>query len=66
MKHSIDEVLEEARQFFLDRAQIAKSPEAKAVNEHLRALSEVIQENTRMLDVLRHELDELRHVVGVR
>jgi hypothetical protein len=36
------------------------------VSEQLREMAEAIQENARMLEVLRAEIGELHHVVGVR
>ncbi len=66
MKRPIDETMAEARQFFLDRAAAASRPEEQRLNEQLRELAEAIQENTRMLDVLRGEIEEIRHVLGVR
>ena len=66
MKRPIEETLEEARQFFLDRAKTAREPKEREVSEHLCELAEAVQENCRMLDVLRGRLDDLRHVMGVR
>jgi hypothetical protein len=66
MKRPIDETMAEARQFFLDRALAAGISDERLMNEHLRELAEAVQENSRMLDVLRREIEELHHVVGVR
>ena len=66
MKRPIDETMAEARQFFLDRGQAAVVHDERLLNEHLRDLAEAIQENTRVLDVLRSQVGELHHVLGVR
>jgi len=66
MKRPIDETMSAARQFFLERATAAQGVEERLVSEHLREMAEAIQENTRMLDVLRGEIGELHHVLGVR
>jgi len=66
MKRPIDETTAEARQFFLDRAMEAPTAEERLLYEHLRELAEAVQENSRMLDMLRREIEELHHVVGVR
>jgi len=66
MKRPIDETMAEARQFFLERAQTAPVAYERVMHEHLRELAEAVQENARMLDVLRREIEELHHVVGVR
>lgn len=66
MKRPIDETMAEARQFFLDRSMAANGTDERLMNEHLRELAEAVQENSRMLDVLRREIEELHHVVGVR
>ena len=66
MKRPIDETMAEARHFFLDRAQAAMLSEERHLNEHLRELAEAVPENSRMLDVLRSEIAELHHVIGVR
>jgi hypothetical protein len=65
MKRPIDETMAEARQFFLERKAVAIDTEARLVSEHLREMAEAIQENTRMLKVLRDEIAELHHLVGV-
>jgi hypothetical protein len=66
MKRPIDETMAEARQFFLERARAANGTEDRLLNEHLGEMAEGIQEVERMLDVLRREIAELHHVVGVR
>lgn len=66
MKRPIDETMAEARQFFLDRSKSANGTDERLMHEHLRELAEAVQENTRMLDVMRREIEELHHVVGVR
>jgi hypothetical protein len=66
MKRPIDETMAEARQFFLERATAANGKEERLMSEHLREMAEAIQENTRMLEVLRGEIGELHHLVGVR
>ena len=66
MKRPIDEAMGEARQFFLERAQMAPVAYERLMCDHLRELAEAVQENARMLDVLRREIEELHHVVGVR
>lgn len=66
MKRPIDDTMAEARQFFLERAMAASITDERLLNEHLRELAEAVQENRRMLDVLRREIEELHHVVGVR
>jgi hypothetical protein len=66
MEHSIDEMMEEARQYFHERAQAARSNDARALNEHLRELAEVVQENTRMIETLHRDLEKVHHVLGVR
>lgn len=66
MKRPIDETMAEARQFFLERAQVAPIAYERVLHEHLRELAEAVQENARMLDVLRLEIEELHHVIGVR
>lgn len=66
MKRPIDDTMAEARQFFLERAQMAPLAYERVMHEHLCELAEAAQENARMLDVLRREIEELHHVVGVR
>jgi hypothetical protein len=66
MKHSIDEAMDEARRFFLEHGATATSEEGRRMSECLREMAEAVQENARMLDVLRRELDEVHHVLGVR
>jgi hypothetical protein len=66
MRRPIDETMAEARQFFLERARAANGTEERLLNEHLREIAEGVQEIERMLDLLRREVAELHHVVGVR
>ena len=66
MKRPIDDAMAEAREFFLERAQAAPVTYERVLHEHLRELAEAVQENARMVDVLRREIEELHHVVGVR
>jgi hypothetical protein len=66
MKKPIDDTMVEARQFFLEHALTAQTEEERLLHEHLRELAEAVQENARMLDVMRREVEELHHVMGVR
>ena len=66
MKRPLDETMSEAREFFLERARAANGTDERLMNEHLSELAEAVQENGRMLDVLRREVEELHHVLGVR
>lgn len=66
MKRPIDETMAEARQYFLERARAANGTDERILNEHLREMAEAIQENSRMLDVMRREIGDLHHVLGVR
>lgn len=62
---SVDEKMERARSLFSERAEHAATPEERSANEALADLAESIQENVRLLEHLRVQLDEVRHGVGM-
>ena len=66
MTLSIDDRMESALTFFNERAALTKLPHQRELYEHLREIAEVNQLNTRMLDVLKRELEEIHHAIGVR
>lgn len=66
MTNSIDERMDNAIAFFTERATLTKAREQRLMFEHLREIAEGTQQNTRMLDVLKQELENVHKAVGVR
>lgn len=60
----IEERMEKAMRFFAEQAGLAKKDDQREMFEHLHEVAAVNQLNTRMLDVLKHELEEVRHELG--
>lgn len=66
MRRPTDDTMSETRQFFLERARMEQPAAEQQLSERLAEMAEAIQEHARMLEALRYELTELRHVVGSR
>lgn len=66
MDKSYDVRMEEARQYFRDAASEEKNASRRLLAQHLAEMAEAIQEDMRMLDVLKDRIEEIRHTVGVR
>ena len=61
----IDERMDLAIAYFIERAATTQVQERRIMLEHLRAIAEAAQQNTRMLDVLKLELETIRQTLGV-
>ena len=61
MTTSMDQRMDGAIAFFAELASSAKTPERRRMLEHLREMAEATQQNARMLDVLKLELEGIHH-----
>ncbi len=66
MAVTVDERMEQIRADLIARAEHEHDVNRRQLIEELRAFAEAIQEHSRTLDFMRAELDEIRHVMGVR
>lgn len=66
MAVTVDERMEQIRADLIARAEHEHDEGRRQLIGELRAFAEAIQEHARTLDFMRAELDEIRHVMGVR
>lgn len=62
---SSDERVEQARAYFADMAAKHKSGAAHVQASHMVALAEAVQEAIRSVDMIKSEIHEIRHTLGV-
>ena len=62
---SSDERVEQARAFFADVAAKHKSGAEHLRAVHMVAVTEAVQEVIRSLDMIKNEIHEIRHTLGV-
>ena len=66
MIHSLDEQMDEVIAYFSERASRTKARDRKLMLEHLREIAIATQQNMRMIDVLKQELESVHNALGVR
>ncbi len=66
MAATIDERMEQIRADLIARAETEGDDGRRRLLGELQTFAEAIQEHARTLDFMRAELDEIRHVMGVR
>lgn len=64
MIRSIEDKMEEARQYFVQKAGAEPDAQQRRHLEYCADLAEAVQETTRLIDLVKTQLEEVRHAVG--